>query len=114
MSSDDSRRRIAPAALGVEYEGQQAGDAAFVPSRRVRRGDAEATLELRRTEDGQLAMLAYSSLELLVDGCGEGQPWVAVPRERVAGLLSLSEADVVLWDVALSPELRHPTDEETY
>lgn len=114
MSPDGASRRIAPAVLAAEYEGQQAGDAVFVPSRRVRRGDAEATLELRRTEDGQLAMLAYSSLELLVDGCGEGQPWVAVPRERVAGLLSLSEADVVLWDVALSPEQRHPADEERH
>lgn len=114
MSSDDAGRRIAPAVLGAEYEGEQTGDAVFVPSRRLQRGDTEATLELRRTEDGQLAILAYSSLELLVDGCGEGQPWVAVPRERVAGLLSLSAADVVLWDVALSQEQRHPTDEETY
>ena len=37
-------------------------DVAFVASQRFRRGDPEATLKLRHTEDGRLAVLAFSSL----------------------------------------------------
>lgn len=110
MPFDESGSRIAPAVLGAEYSDQQGDDSAFIPSRRVRRGETEATLELRRTEGGELAMLAYSSLELLVDGCGAEQPWIAVPGERLDELLRLSGAQVVLWDAALSPEQRYPPD----
>lgn len=106
----------APAVIGEQPGSEQRPneqahseqEAAFVPSQRLRDGDAEVTLELRQTEDGQLAMLAYSSLELLVDGCGQAQPWVAVPTDRVDGLASQGGAETVLWDVGLTPEQRHP------
>ena len=51
-------------------------------------------------------MLAYSALDFLVAGCGEAQPWVAVPTERVTELQRLSGAETVLWDVALLPDQR--------
>lgn len=108
---------VAPAVLGPEYTGRGAGgdsEVAYVPSKRLRPGDAEATLELRNTEDGLVAMLAFSSLEQLVAGCGEAQPWVAIPTERVDNLRQLSGADVTLWDVSVPPEARHaaePDDE---
>jgi hypothetical protein len=86
-----------------------AADSTYIPSRPLRAGDAEAILELRRTEEGQLAVLAYSSLALLVAGCGEEQPWVAVPRDRVTELCRLTGADAVLWDVGLEPAQRHDT-----
>lgn len=85
-------------------------DTAFVPSQRRYPGEEEVTLELRRTEEGQLAVLAFSSLGVLVAGCGEAQPWVAVPTERLDDLVRLSGADVVLWNVGLDEEQRH--DEE--
>ncbi|MQA86712.1 MAG: hypothetical protein GEV03_19285 [Streptosporangiales bacterium] len=69
-------------------------------------------LELRNIDDGRVAMLAFSSLEQLVEGCGEEQPWVAVPMDRVDELQRLSGADLVLWNVPLSPELRHSTGKE--
>lgn len=80
---------------------------AYVPSRRATAGDEDVTLELRTTEDGELAMLVFSSLDLLVAGCGEAQPWVAIPWERVEIVMHLSGAEAVLWDVVLSDEQRY-------
>jgi hypothetical protein len=79
---------------------------AYVPSRRGSLRDEQVTLELRHTVDGRVALLAYSALDLLVTGCGESQPWVAVPAERIDELRRLSGAETVLWDVALLPDQR--------
>ena len=106
---------VAPPVLGAEYAGRGVGGGsavAYVPSQRLRPGDTEATLELRNTEDGRVAMLAYSTLERLVEGCGESQPWVAVPMDRVQNLQELSGADVTLWDVPVPDEVRHTPGEE--
>lgn len=64
------------------------------------------TLELRVLTDGNTALLAYSSLESLVDGCGKGQPWIAVHGGSVEDLRQRSEADLVLWDAAVPLEQR--------
>lgn len=101
---------VAPAVLDSQYAGGASGaqsGVAYVPSQRLRRGDEQATLELRNTEDGLVAMLAFTSLERLVEGCGEKQPWVAVPLERVDTLRQMAGADVTLWDVTVPPEVRH-------
>lgn len=101
---------VSPAVIGAEYESSpedQLAGHAFVPSQRASLSDGEVTLELRQTEEGLLAMLAFSSLELLVSGCGHAQPWVAVPMERVEELQRQCGAEVVLWDVAIPPDLRH-------
>lgn len=70
----------------------------YVAPQRLRPEDVEAVLELRRTVDGGLGLLAYTSLDLLVAGCGPAQPWVAVPVERVSEVAGLSGADTVVWD----------------
>lgn len=108
---DGADRTVAPAVLGAEHAGGGEQPTAYVPSQRLREGDTEATLELRNTEDGRVAMLAFSSLEQLVGCCGEAQPWVALPLDRVDNLRELSGADVTLWDLELPAELRHPTGE---
>lgn len=84
----------------------------YIPCHPVRRGDQEAYLELRPLEDGRLAMLAYSSLDHLVAGCGEAQPWVAIPRHHVSECEKQSGSDVVVWDTELPEELRHNSEEE--
>lgn len=81
---------------------------AYLPSQRLRAEDVEAVLELRRTVDGELGLLAYSTSDLLVAGCGPGQPWIAVPLDRVGDLVGLSGADVVVWDAGLPEGSRHP------
>lgn len=79
----------------------------YVASQPTRLGGREATLELRETAAGQCAVMVYSSLETLVAGAGERQPWIAVPAERVPDLVALSGADVALLDIVIPPSLRH-------
>lgn len=83
----------------------------FLPSQRVQRGDQELILELRRDPEGRVGVLAFSSLDLLVAGCGEFQPWVAVPAGTVQSLAEDAGAEVVMLDVALAPDQRHTEDE---
>lgn len=79
----------------------------YVPTQRVRPDDTETTLELRKLDDGQLALMAYTSLDRLVDACGEFQPWALVPTPQVEQIRAMSGFDVVALDVALPLELRH-------
>lgn len=79
----------------------------YVPTQRVRPDDTETTLELRTLQDGQLALMAYTSLDRLVDACGEFQPWALVPVQQVEQIRAVAGFDVVALDVAIPPELRH-------
>lgn len=107
-----------PPVIGAEYAGAESRENAggeqliYVPCRRVQQGDQEAYLELRPMEDGRVAMLAYSSLDHLLEGCGEAQPWVAIRPSNVSEYESQSGADMVIWDTALPEELRHGNEEE--
>ncbi|QGK69062.1 hypothetical protein GIY23_05485 [Allosaccharopolyspora coralli] len=119
MSSQDPNagaNYVAPAVLGSEfigYENDETPSDVYVPSQRLQPGASEIELELRPTEAGGLALLAYSSLELLVGGCGEQQPWISTPRERISDLQRQSGADTILWDIELPHEMRHGSEEET-
>ncbi len=96
----------APSVLGAEHTSFEDGDLAYVPSLPIGRDDDEATLELRETVDGDLALLVFSSQDELVEHCGHRQPWIGVPRASVDELRSRSGADVVVWDTALNTEQR--------
>lgn len=101
----------APAVFGTEQLSPMEADEelperAFLPSQRVTDPSQPVTLELRVLTDGNTAMLAYSSLESLVHGCGKGQPWIAVHGGSVEDLRQRSEADLVLWDAAVPVEQR--------
>ncbi|TWF91658.1 hypothetical protein FHU35_1881 [Saccharopolyspora dendranthemae] len=63
-------------------------------------------LELRRTEEGQLALLCYESLDLLLSACGNQQPWVSVYRQQVEEVQRTTAAEVVLWNALLPEEAR--------
>lgn len=79
----------------------------FVPSRPFGRANREAKLELQRLADGQVALLTYSSLTALTEGCGLGQHYVAFPAGRLETVRQQAGADTVLIDVALPQHLRH-------
>lgn len=100
----------APAVIGADYIAEQNGEEVvvlFVPlEKRLLEGDKEATVSLRRLEDGRLAVLAYTSLDALVAACGNLQPWASMPSDSVMELQSQSGADLVLWDEALPPDQR--------
>lgn len=107
-----------PSVIGAEFAGAESSDdrdgddLIYIPCRCVQEGDQDAFLELRPLEDGRVAMLAYSSLDHLVAGCGEAQPWLAVPPRYVSEYENQSGADVVVWDTALPEELQHSSEEE--
>ncbi len=79
----------------------------FVPSRSFRRAERAAQLELQRTADGKLALMAYSSRAALSDACGPNQHFVAFPVGQLALAQRESGADSVLIDVPLPAKLRH-------
>lgn len=79
----------------------------YVPSQRVVEGDAEAQLELRYLVDGRLAAPVYSTLERLVEGCGEDQPWVLLPVRILEQCREELGIEAVVLDATL------PLDVET-
>ncbi|HEY9472829.1 MAG TPA: SAV_915 family protein [Mycobacteriales bacterium] len=81
----------------------------FVPSRRVSAGDGNVSLEFRQLADGRTAMLAFSSLERLIAGCGRSQPWVSIRADRLPELRE--HFDLVLVDTELPEGLWTEPDE---
>lgn len=79
----------------------------YVPAHRYGEGDTETTLELRKLTDGTLVLLAYSSLDRLVESCGEFQPWVLVTAPQLEQLRPLTGFETVVLDAELPEELRH-------
>ncbi|MCI2423462.1 hypothetical protein MOQ72_39230 [Saccharopolyspora sp. K220] len=101
---------VAPSVIGADYVAEANGEEpepAFVPlEQRLLSQDKDATVELRRLEDGRLAVLAYTSLEALVHSCGDLQPWASLPADKVAEIQQRSGADLVLWDAELPADQR--------
>jgi hypothetical protein len=83
------------------------GDAqwVFIPTEPVVEGQP-VTPQLRSMDDGGTALLAYTSLHLLVAGCGPQQAWISAPVEQLETLQSLVGFDVVAVDVELSEDMR--------
>lgn len=107
----DTERTVAaaPPVIGTEMMGadEQVVDELFTPTARPVAGE-DATLVLRELDDGsgRHAMLVYQSLEALIQGCGEQQPWMGFRLTHLHDLQHLAGADVVLWDADLAPEDR--------
>lgn len=83
----------------------------FVPSQRFRPGDAEAKLELQPMPGDRLALMAYSSLELLAWGCGPYQPWVSIPAGLLDEVRLQAGAHTIMLDTPLPMRLRHAEGE---
>ena len=98
----------APPTIGPEFVSGEADEVenVYLPSERVHHGDEEATVELRRLEDGRLVVLAYTSLESLVEGCGERQPWLSVRSDYLQQIVTDSGATEVLWNAVLPDDQR--------
>lgn len=79
----------------------------FVPSQRFRPGDAEAKLELQPMPGDRLALMVYSSLDLLVRGCGPHQPWVSIPAGLLDEVRLQAGAHTIMLDTPLPARLRH-------
>ncbi|MBK1788829.1 SAV_915 family protein [Prauserella cavernicola] len=70
-------------------------------------GTGETTVELRRTEDGRVALLAYTAVDRLVECCGEHQPWLMVRSEHLPKLHERQPYDVIVLDGEIPTEWRH-------
>ncbi|PRX44336.1 hypothetical protein B0I33_112214 [Prauserella shujinwangii] len=67
----------------------------------------QTNVELRRTEDGRVALIAFSAVDRLVYGCGEHQPWVMVRTEHLDKIYEAQPYDVIMLDGFIPDELRH-------
>lgn len=79
----------------------------FVPSQRFRPGDAEAKLELQPMPGERLALMVYSSRDLLDWGCGPHQPWVSIPAGLLDEVRQQAGAHTIVLDTPLPVRLRH-------
>ncbi|MHA6802802.1 SAV_915 family protein [Salinifilum ghardaiensis] len=103
--SDNGEGVVAPAVLGEQRV------PVYVPSQPMAAEDHEAQLELRRTSEGALALVTYTSLERLVEGCGNQQAWISVPESELRQLAEQVDAQVILQDVPL-PDEQHQDEAE--
>lgn len=78
----------------------------YLPCRPTVPGEAPQ-IELRRLEDGRVALLAYTALDRMSRCCGPHQPWALYPTEELSALRRSSSYDVVVFDQELPAEVRH-------
>lgn len=64
-----------------------------------------AEIELRRTNDGRTALLAYTAMDRLVTCCGPHQPWALMPTDRLGEIEQTQPYDVIHLDMAIPEEL---------
>lgn len=74
--------------------------------------DVQVVLRTLPAADGSttLVLPAYSSVDELVQACGDTQPWVALRSAGVDGLLEGLGAQAVLLDVAFTLPEDEPAD----
>lgn len=77
-------------------------DLVFAPCQAVSPGDAEVQLLLLQDRASQLLLPAWSSLDRLVQACGEQQPWVSLRLSDLDGMRADAGAVAVLLD-AVAP-----------
>lgn len=67
----------------------------------------EVRFELRRTSDGEVLAPVYSSLDTVIHCCGDYQPWVLLPAQRLLGLQQELGIDRIVLDLGLAQNQRH-------
>lgn len=95
---------IQPETFGTDDD--QAPTMVWMPTAHAMRGEDIPPFVLRELDDGRLVMLAYTTQEAFVEGCGTQQPYVTVLTGAVQAFQHAVEADEVLWDAILHPVLR--------
>ncbi|MFV0253749.1 MAG: SAV_915 family protein [Beutenbergiaceae bacterium] len=66
----------------------------------VKRGDdTEVSVVRMPVAGGRSALLAYTALDRLASGCGEGQEWTLIFTERLPELVQQAHFDTIAFDV---------------
>jgi hypothetical protein len=71
----------------------------------------ELTIEFRWLADGRLALVAYTALDRLVNGCGPHQPWAIMPTTKLDEIDLHQPYDVILLDVEIPEHQRRKASE---
>lgn len=62
---------------------------------------------MRPLHDGRTALLAYTALDRLADGCGPHQSWIVYRTEELGVLRQTCPYDVIILDQPLPEAARH-------
>jgi len=89
----------------IEFEPDSHG-LVYVPSRPYHPSQRDVVFELRPYQ-GQLALLVYTSSELLEEACGPHQAWVSISSERIEEAAQRVGAETVLFNPVLPEEARY-------
>ncbi len=66
----------------------------------------EIRFELRRAADGEVLAPVYSSLAAMIHCCGDYQPWLLLPAQRLVELQREFGADRIVLDLSLAEDQR--------
>lgn len=67
----------------------------------------EVRFEWRRAADGEVLAPVYSSLATMIHCCGDYQPWLLLPAQRMLDLQRAFGVDRIVLDLGLSHGQRH-------
>lgn len=93
--------------MSVSLEPVSPPPTVFLPAAAAEPGPEGYLVELRQVDD-VLVVVAFSSLEALVRGCGLEQPWVAMRAEDVDDLREQWAAAAVILDPVLDDARDEP------
>lgn len=79
----------------------------YVPVAEADLGADETLLELRQSADGEVIAVVYSSLESMIHCCGDYQPWLLLPAQRMVELQQHFGVDRIVLDLSLAERQRH-------
>lgn len=82
-------------------------NALFLPTAKKPKDFTKAEIELRKTADGRMALVAFSTVQRLVECCGPHQPWALVKSEHLGHVYKEQPYDLIVLDSDLPEELRH-------
>jgi hypothetical protein len=80
--------------------------ALVLPTAKKPKNFGTAEIELRRTADGKIALMAFSSVQRLVECLGPYQPWALVKSEHLPKIYQTQPYDMIVLDSDLPEELR--------
>lgn len=84
---------------------------AYLPIESVSAEDEHARLQLRYTTEDALALVGFTSLDLLVEHCGEHQSWISIPGNELPVAAEQAEAQIIFLDTPL-PVSEQPSTEQ--
>jgi len=106
VSKYSARKRRVPSVLDTD-ELHYLPPKVWVPIQTPGEGATEVVLDLRETARNGLALVAFSSAETLVAGCGPGQPFVVVQAADLDRLRKVVGFACIVFDTGLPEHVQN-------